>query len=144
MNKAEKREKIELYADWLVTSPETRELQTQKALAEFLGVTEQTLVTWKGQLSETDALDEIQRFRRQVFNQAMKPNASAKHMELYARLKGLLIDKSEMKVEIGLTADEITRRNFEADRELQEWDKGRGKGGQGLEEMPKEYSLLPE
>jgi len=37
----------------------------------------------------------------------------------------------------GLTADEIARRNIEAERELSEWRRARGMAGQGVEEVPK-------
>lgn len=64
---------------------------------------------------------------------------TVKAQELYAKLKGKL--KEEVELKIGLSADEIARRNLIADRELQE--EGR-KGGHRVEEVQEEPSLLSE
>lgn len=45
-------------------------------------------------------------------------NATA--LRTYYQLTNRLIEKSEQEVKIGLSADEITRRNLEADRQLRE------------------------
>ena len=87
--KSENEKKIEKFADWLATPEEERTIKTQKELAEFIGVNEHTLGRWKAKLAETESEGEIQRFRNHLYRQAMKSNATAKHMELYANLKGL-------------------------------------------------------
>ncbi len=43
---------------------------------------------------------------------------NSKMAELWYKRKGLLVEKQEVR--IGLTADEIARRNFEADKQLRE------------------------
>ena len=62
--------------------------------------------------------EEWEDFKEHLRKQAMKPNASAPVMTLYANLEGKLIDKKEIK--IGLSADDIARRNLIADRELKQ------------------------
>ena len=71
--------------------------------------------------------DERLALARKVYLDAMAGGASAKDKDLAVRMLGMLIEKREVKV--GLTADEIARRNFEADKELSEWRKGRGRNG---------------
>lgn len=51
-----------------------------------------------------------------VFSSAKKGNAQSQ--KLAAQLSGMLVEKQEVK--IGLTADEIARRNFEAERLLRD------------------------
>jgi len=77
---------------------------------------------------------------RAIYQKAL--DGTVKAQELYARLKGKL--KDEIKVEIGLSADEITRRNLKAERDLQEWYEQRGVGGQRVEEEQEEHPLLSE
>ena len=62
-------------------------------------------------------------------------DGTVKAQELYARLKGKL--KDEIEVTIGLSADEIARRNLEAERELRE-------AGYRMEEVQEEPPLLSE
>ena len=57
-------------------------------------------------------------------------------IEAFFKLLGEFIEKTEHKVEFGLTADEIARRNFEADRQLRE-------GGYRMEEVSEKPPLLP-
>ena len=82
-------QKIEKFADWLAMPEEERTIKTQKEFAVALGVDEHTLVRWKAELAEIRSEDEIERFKNHLYRQAMKSNATAKHMELYAKLKGL-------------------------------------------------------
>jgi len=64
-----------------------------------------------------------------IYKKALEGTVSAQ--ELYSKLKGKL--KEEVELKIGLSADEITRRNLIADRELQE---ARGESGHRVEEVP--------
>lgn len=50
-------------------------------------------------------------------------DGNAQALKLFFQLTEQLVEKQEVK--IGLTADEIARRNFEAERELQEWHRGK-------------------
>lgn len=70
---------------------------------------------------------------RKVYVDAMSSGAGKGEKELAVKMLGMLIERQE--VSIGLTADEIARRNFEADRELEEWDRSRRKVGQGMEKV---------
>lgn len=70
---------------------------------------------------------------------AKKGNAQA--ARVIKQLTGELEEKP-IEVRIGLSADEIARRNAEADRELAEWNKRRS-SGQRVEEVQAESSLLP-
>ncbi len=62
--------------------------------------------------------DEKLALARKVYADAMVKGASAKDKDLAVRMLGMLIDRQEVK--IGLTADEIARRNLEAERQLKE------------------------
>lgn len=123
--KSENEKKIELFTEWLATPEEERLIKTQKEFAASVGVDEHTLGRWKAQLAETDNVDEITKFRRHVYKQAMRSSATAKHMELYARLKGLW-DKSERSETHKMTADELTRFCLDGEaaamEQLREWE----------------------
>ncbi len=71
-----------------------------------------------------------------------KGNTNA--LKLYYQLTGQLVEKQEVK--FGLNADEINRRNLEADRIYDEWlnkNKGIERGtGQGVENLPETPRLL--
>ncbi len=73
-----------------------------------------------------------------VFESAKKGNAQSQ--KLFAQLAGKLIEKSEVK--IGLSADEITRRNLEAERQLREQGFDRRGNGLRVEEVKEELPLL--
>lgn len=122
--KTEKEKRVGLFVDWLATPEEERLIKTQKEYATFIGVDEHTLGRWKAQLAETDVGDEVERFRKQVYRQAMRVGATAKHMELYAKLKGLW-DKPEISEERPKTADEICREGLAlevvVENSLREW-----------------------
>ncbi len=47
-----------------------------------------------------------------------------------AQMLGWIVEKKEEKIEIGLTPDEVSRRNLEAEKELDGWRDDRGRGGQ--------------
>ena len=68
-----------------------------------------------------------------IYEQAI--GGSYRDRELYAKLKKKL--KEEISVTVGLSADEIARRNLEAERELRE-------GGYRVEEVQEEPPLLSE
>ena len=62
-------------------------------------------------------------------------NANA--LKLFYTLLNRLVEKTEHKVELGLSADEITRRNLEAERQLR-------LEGYGMAEVSEKPPLLPE
>lgn len=76
------------------------------------------LRTPKGYKIEEVSEDEKVALARKVYNDAIRKGASTRDKELAVRMLGLIIDKKE--ISIGLTADEIARRNLEADRQLRE------------------------
>ena len=138
--KKTKQKKLEYFANWIAT-PEDREFKTQKEVAQYLEVDEKTLGRWKSQLQQPADVDEVELFLRQLYKRAMQFNASAKHMELYAKLKGLLVEKSEQKIKLEIGADEIARRNNEAERRDREFREG---SGYGVEDVSTESNLLPQ
>jgi hypothetical protein len=150
---------------WFNTTPKMREPRSKSKLAFKLGISTATLNNWENQWrnngrkplrehpvgilsrSEMDALidklagmDETQReaFKLRVFQRALEPNASAAHMELYAKLgdDGKLVDKSEVKVKVGFDADEYARIRIQAKRELEEFS------SQGNREVRSEPPIL--
>lgn len=131
------RQKIKQFAEWLALREDERVIKTQKDFAKSIGVVEQTLIRWKEQLQDTteDETEQIEAFKKKVYRDAIRPNATGKDKELFGRLKGLFIDRPETKEQIELTADGITRRNLEAERRLRE-------GGYRVASMPTERPLL--
>jgi transposase-like protein len=126
--KMNKEKKLELFAEWLAKPEEERLIKTQKDFARSIGVEEHTLVRWKSQLAETDTEDEIERFKAHVYRQAMKPNATAKHMELYAKLKGLM-EKPETGEKTKIDANTLTRAHLAGERLARKHLREEGYGG---------------
>jgi len=79
--------------------------------------------------------DEKLALARKVYEDAMRQGASASEKDVAVKMLGLMLDQRGVK-RSGLTADEIARRNIEAERELSEWRRARGMAGQGVEEVP--------
>ena len=67
--------------------------------------------------------------------QSMK-NGNSSAIKLFYQLLDRLVEKKEEKIEIGLSADEIARRNLEADRQLRD-------AGYRVEKVQKESPILP-
>ena len=139
-----------LYDEWKLIPKKKREPRTKKAFALAHGVVEQTLTNWdkRGndldrQLNDLPIEEQIKVFRSLMFKIIQNPSASTMDRKLFAEMYGLRTDKTEVKVKIGLTADEITRRNLEAERQL------RGEGFRalprpGVEEVQDISPLLPD
>ena len=71
---------------------------------------------------------------RKVWTDAMKQGASASEKDVAVRMLGLMLDQRAIR-QTSLTADDIARRNIEAERELNEWYSARGMARQGVEEV---------
>lgn len=107
-----------------------------KGFAGFHKVSLVTLYKWQKAIEKERGVsddDEIQVFMERLYKLATDQKASAKHMELFAKLKGLLIDKQEIKHKFELSADDHYRIDREADRRIQELNRG-ADGIQGLQE----------
>ena len=63
--------------------------------------------------------EELALFDRKVYEKAMQDNASAKDRELFAKMQGKLIDKSETRVKLELSAEDLSREFLRARRELE-------------------------
>lgn len=74
---------------------------------------------------ELDVKPYLIAYRKQVLDNLLTACASgnAQALKIYHQLTGDLVEKQEVDVKIGLSADEITRRNLEADRQLEQWGK---------------------
>ena len=83
--------------------------------------------------------EELMAFERRAYRRAMEEGASAKHMELFAKLQGMLVDKSEMKVKVSADADELARIDEEAERRASDFRKQNRTPS--VQEVP---SLLPD
>jgi hypothetical protein len=139
------KEKVEAdIREWWMTPADQR--TTKRRLLKKTGITDVRTLNKKIEkvkgngadklIDQLASLDEIQieQFFTRVYERAMEPKATAKHMELFAKLKGLLVEKRE-NLNIDLTADDITRRNLEAERRLREQ-------GYRVEYVPEESALL--
>ena len=104
---------------WDETSISIREPKFKAAFCRSIGITPPTFDRWKeegfekklrGESNRVDALidqladftdEEILLFKRHVYDKAMKSDASAKHMELFSKLQGLLVERSETRMSKG-------------------------------------------
>ena len=139
-----------LYDEWKLIPKKKREPRTKRAFALEHGIVEQTLSNWDKKVTDLDRQigdlsveEQIKVFKTLMFKIVQNPNAPSMDRKLFAQMHGLITDKAEVKVEIGLTADEITRRNLEAERQL------RGEGFRalprpGVEEVQDISPLLPD
>ena len=91
--------------------------------------------TSKGAIIKDISEEEKLALARKVYDDAMKQGASASEKDVAVKMLGLMIDQRGVR-RSGLTADEIARRNIEAERELNRWRSARGMAGQGVEEVP--------
>ncbi len=83
---------------------------------------------------------EFQEYIEKLRQEVMMPNCPSAKMELYAKVKGYMAPE-KVEVKIGLSADEIARRELEAERRIAEL---RNRGGSRVESVPKEPLLLPD
>ena len=115
-------DKLKEFIEWRNTPVEDREVHNYTKLAAQLGVSTKTLTTWDKRLvdEELNAPSEVEQFLSHLYDQAMKPNANAKTMELYAKIKGILTDKSEVRISLELSADQLIRQHFESQKWLRE------------------------
>ena len=150
----------QLVYDWLDTSLEERSPEKEFRLSIHLGyrALKNLQIDWltdkklenKREVELKGAYDAIEAERdnpaniaedskrwiaveKTIYEQAI--GGSYRDRELYAKLKKKL--KEEISVTVGLSADEIARRNLEAERELRE-------GGYRVEEVQEEPPLLSE
>ena len=153
-------ERRQLLYDWLDTSPEERKPEKEFRQSMHLGYRafKNLRIEWqvektienKREVSLKGAYDAIEAERdnpeniaeeakrwiaveEKIYQQALE--GSYRDRELYAKLKKKL--KEEISVTVGLSADEIARRNLEADRELRE-------AGYRVEKMQEKPPLLSE
>jgi hypothetical protein len=117
---------------WLKTSSTIREPKTKSALARKLGTTPQTInniqnelrkgkKTGNGGVDITDLSHEemVALWKKIMVELVRGGKATAEDRKTFAKYLGLLIDKSEHKVEIGFGASELARIRNEARRELE-------------------------
>ena len=130
------QEDLKFIQEWIITPEKEREPKSQAAVARHLGFTEKTISVTIQKLEVVDGDEEVRRFKKKLYQDAMKPNAKEEAKKTYARSKGLLIDRMEQIIKV-VNADEIAKRNLEADRQLRE-------GGYRVEEVPEEPTLLSE
>lgn len=116
-----------------------RDPYTDKEFCHIWNISQLTYIKWKkkiivqreSELGETEA----DRFMNRMYELAME-GRNAKYAELWARIKGVLKDKSEVKVDLTISADDFVRRNLRAESEL-------GMEGYRVSEMPKKPPVLP-
>lgn len=104
------------FAEWLAISDETKKAQglplTQQAFAIHHGISEVTLSNWKNKLKNIKPTTDEQEavlFLQQLAEDARKPSATSGIRELYARLKGLYVDRREVKQTVEFTPTDYAR-----------------------------------
>ena len=128
--------------EWLKTPRIYRNPTNREGLAKELGISVSTISTYAQTLRNEGSLpvlaksdkkfnalskqlmeftpEEILEYKRHVYDTAMEKDSSAKDKELFAKIQGLIVDKSKVEMRLELTADDIARRNLEAERKLRE------------------------
>ena len=128
--------------EWLKTPRIYRNPTNREGLAKELGISVSTISTYAQTLRKEGSLpvlaksdkkfnalsrqlmdftpEEILEYKRHVYDTAMEKDSSAKDKELFAKIQGLIVDKSKVEMRLELTADDIARRNLEAERKLRE------------------------
>ena len=135
------------FKQWLATPEIDRNPSTLFEFAKKLGIHPRTLGGWKKtfvkqgvkplpQLQDLTLEQKDKLVDDLLFQLANDPESPAKYKELYLRSRGKLIDKIETKRRFELSADDIIRRNLEANQELDEWRKQLNTGGQRVPQMP--------
>ena len=114
---------LEKYATWLNTPDDERYPKTKVGFARLNNVSEQTLnncdrkIEAESSRSEDNAWDS---YMVNLTNIVLKPTASASHMQLFATIKGKLVEKREDTVKFEPNASdyiEIGRRVIEQIRQ---------------------------
>ncbi len=117
----------------------TRNLPVTKAdISRTFGVSRPTIDSWEKKLPKNGSPEEIikqleetieskdikekEEVLKKLYTLALE--GSVKAAELLLKAKGYLIEKREDKVTIELSADEIARRNLNAERENQDFERG--------------------
>lgn len=126
MNREEKLIMARVVYEWWDTPKPLREPASKAALARKLGITVPTITAWLKTRTDKHSNFEsqsdeakIKLFDQLLFQLASDPKSPAKYKELFARRYGLLLDKSEQKLNIGFDADEIARIRNKARRDLE-------------------------
>ena len=117
--------------EWLKTPRIYRNPTNREGLAKELGISVSTISTYAQTLRKEGSLpvlaksdkkfnalskqlmeftpEEILEYKRHVYDTAMEKDSSAKDKELFAKIQGLIVDKSDVKVKFELSADELAR-----------------------------------
>ena len=133
MTNEAKSEIIRKFAEWLLIPDEDRREQglplNQTQFAIHHGVGTATLSIWKRELRLKAGNPEEQDtilFLAQLAEDARKVNAPAGIRELYARLKGIYVDKREVKQTVEFTPTDYTRMAQTIIKRLRESYQGGG------------------
>lgn len=113
--------------DWLNTSITIRQPKSKQKFCDSIGISVPTLNkidTERGKKPRFDTPniddlpidDKIKLFDSLLFQLIQDPKTPSKTLELFAKRYGLLVDKSETKVNIVFNADEYARIDAEAER----------------------------
>jgi len=149
MHDQETREKA---IKWLNTSITIRQPKSKQKFCDRVGISVPTLNKWEAELrsgkkislggvvlDDLPAEEQVKVFKRLLFKMVQDPKTPAKDRELFAKMNGLIIDKS-INLEVKIGADELFRARNEARRELE----GSGFTVVGSGEVRPQPSLLSE
>lgn len=137
--KAEKRERL---AQWLATPKYLRNPTGKRGLCQELGVTKVTLIAWEKELKalkkEQEAnldTDRLKAVKDMLYKEAVekgKVNAA----ELYLRATGQLVDKTETKLSLELSADQIDKATRDAEARVRAELARLNRGVDSVQEQP--------
>ena len=124
------------YLEWRKLPKYERILVTKSDFAHQYGMTLRTLEQWDERIDNPISKRKIEKYDSESFlkdrtleiDEALIQSCikgSPKALELFYKLTGRkLIDKSEVDVKLGLSADEVIRRLLNAEREARELNNG--------------------
>jgi hypothetical protein len=105
--------------EWLMQPKMERQPPSKKALCRELGISVPTTRAWEKEFVDGRKDSDLQRvvaLEDSLFKAAMGGNVRA--AELYAKMKGMLIDRNETKVSVELNADQLDKARRAAEERV--------------------------
>ncbi len=135
-----KEKRVAKIMERLATPMIERDPQSDEQFCKKLGFSYVTYLSDKKKIEEAwakgDITDEVTKYMKRLEELALI-GRNPKFMEMLLKIKNIYKEKSEVKIDLTLSAEDLIRRNLRAEAEL-------NAEGYGVEEVPNESPVLPE